>query len=191
MAGRLGDLSFGQDSSSAATFRGASGGFFRSEKLTLTLGVGCPTLPDMEAVRVRHAVYASREHSARAAIAAALQALVEVSFLDSGATEAATPAVPAPNLLICDTTMPLPIPAAAYATLPRIAVTHLAGRAARDQMFAALLDGVDHVCSLANADDLRAAVATVLAPNVMDFGLARGPEDAGLTSGAGPATAQI
>lgn len=122
---------------------------------------------------VRHAVYASREPSARAAIAAALQALVEVSFVDSGGPELAAQAVSAANILICDTTLPLPIASTALASLPRLAVTHLSGRAARDQMFTALLDGVDHACSIANVDDFRAAVATVLAPKVSDFGLAR------------------
>ncbi len=127
----------------------------------------------MEVVHVRHAVYASIEPSARAAIAAALQALVDVSFVDSGAPELAAQALSAANLLLCDTTLPLAIPTAACASLPRLAVTQLSGRAARDQMFAALLDGVDHACSLANVDDFRAAVTTVLTTNASQFGLAR------------------
>ena len=133
----------------------------------------------METVPVRHAVYASRERTACTAIAAALQAVVEVAFIDTGAsavadaTEGAASLLPKADLLICDTTRPLSQPTAAHARLPRIAVTQLRGRAARVQMFAALLDGVDHVCSLVNVEDFRAAVATVMMPNVVDFGLAR------------------
>ena len=120
-------------------------------------------------------MYASCEPSARTAIAEALHALVEVSFMDSAATEATAQSLAMANLIICDTTLPLPlpIPGAALALLPRIAVTQLHGPAAREQMFGALLGGVDHVCSRADVGDFRTAVAMVLAANVGDFGLGR------------------
>ncbi len=93
--------------------------------------------------------------------------------MDSAAAEAATRCLPTATLLICDTTIPLVKPPAALAMLPRIAVTQLRGPAAHDQMFAALLDGVDHVCSRANVAHFRTAVAMVLPSNAAEFGLGR------------------
>jgi len=128
--------------------------------------------------RVLHAVCASREQSARSAVAAALASVGEVEFVDP---EGAVAALQSADLLISDAAGaseaaerhwasawgPLPL------DVPWLAITQQHGALGRDDMLAALQQGADHVCSLFDPTDLRAAIATAVTTTAAGFGVAR------------------
>ncbi|HPH66315.1 MAG TPA: hypothetical protein PLF40_11240 [Kofleriaceae bacterium] len=138
--------------------------------------------------RVLHAVCASREQSARQAVAAALASVAEVEFVDAASVAAALHSA---DLLISDAapssehvqsrggapTTARPRNHAAGGTVPAdvtwLAITQQHGARGRDDMLVGLQQGADHVCALLDPADLQAAVTTAVAATSAGFGVAR------------------